>query len=138
MVNTREVAPQCCCAIAVPAERNAREVRAAGASPVFSPKSRGAQAAAPITFGRADWEALTGLPETTADELVSTGMIRSLKVGRRRLFIYADVQKFFEKLAASGTVLEPRRTYEAQRAAEANGKGAAVSKKRARRAKGAT
>ena len=70
----------------------------------------------PITFGRDQWEAVTGLPLQTANEMVATGLIRSLKVGRRRLFVHADVAKMFDRLAARGETIEPRRLYNQRKA----------------------
>jgi len=74
-------------------------------------------AAAPaIAFGRDQWQAITGLPLTTCNELVALGLIRSMKVGKRRIFLHADVTAMLEKLARTGKTLEPRKLYLARRA----------------------
>jgi hypothetical protein len=73
----------------------------------------------PITFGRNQWSAITGLPLTAADEMVALGLLRSILIGRRRLFFHADVKKVFDRLATSGEHLQPRRLYEALRAERA-------------------
>lgn len=70
----------------------------------------------PIAFTRADWRALTGFPLSTCNELVSTGLLRSVKIGRRRGFVYSDVAAWFEQLAASGKVIQPRKLYNQRKA----------------------
>jgi hypothetical protein len=69
-----------------------------------------------ISFSREAWTAVTGLPLTSCDELVATGQIRSLKVGRRRLFLHADVKLFLEKLARSPRAISPRKLNEERKA----------------------
>jgi hypothetical protein len=86
-----------------------------------------------IAFGRAEWEQITSLPLTSADEMVTLGLIRSLKIGRRRIFLFADVKTMFEKLAARGETLQPRQLHNARRAAEASAQK--KTSQRARRGK---
>jgi hypothetical protein len=81
-----------------------------------------ANSPAPITFGRDRWEELTGLPITSANDLVALGLIRSLKVGRRRLFLYADLGELFKKLAARGENLKPRKLRDERKANRSGGR----------------
>ncbi len=82
------------------------------------PKQR---ALPPLAFTRAEWPNVTGLPLKTADELVATGAIRSMKCGRRRMFLLRDVERWLQKLAKSGTNPEPRERYLAHRRALRDG-----------------
>jgi hypothetical protein len=76
----------------------------------MSPSAKGANPA-PITFGRDQWEAVTGIPIQTADRLVALGLIPSFKVGRRRFFRHADLQAIFAKLAEGGeNLLKPSKS----------------------------
>jgi len=70
--------------------------------------------AEPIAFGRREWPALTGTPMTTCTAMVSEGLVRSLKVGKRRLFLYQDVKALFERLAERGEALQPRKIRDAR------------------------
>lgn len=70
----------------------------------------------PLSFSRTEWRAVTGIPRSTCDELVATGAIRSIKIGRRRIFLLRDVERWLQGLAATGKNPEPRETYNAHRA----------------------
>jgi hypothetical protein len=73
----------------------------------------------PIAFGRDQWEEVTGLPLQTAAEMVRLKLIRTLKIGRRRLYLHADLQRMFARLAETGEHVEPRKMIDAQKAADA-------------------
>jgi excisionase family DNA binding protein len=81
---------------------------------VAVPKSRALPA---LSFTRAEWPSVTGLPLKTCDELVAIGAIKSIKIGRRRLFRLQDVEAWFSRLARSGHNLQPRQKFLAHRRA---------------------
>lgn len=61
-----------------------------------------------LSFTRAEWPAITGLPLTTCDELVRLGDLPSFMVGRRRMFLVADVERWLRKLRRTGRNPDPR------------------------------
>lgn len=67
-----------------------------------------------LAFGRDQFEEVVGVPLTSANALVSEGLIRSFKIGRRRLFLYEDVERLLKRLADRGEKLEPRRLRDAR------------------------
>jgi hypothetical protein len=69
-----------------------------------------------LAFSRTEWRAVTGLPRSTCDELVSIGAIRSIKIGRRRIFLLRDVERWLRDLAVTGRNPQPRARYNAHRA----------------------
>jgi hypothetical protein len=70
-----------------------------------------------LSFGRAEWSAMTGLPVTTCDELVRLGELPSFFMGRRRMFLVEDVQRYLRKLRRTQRNPHPR-----QRTDELKGK----------------
>lgn len=69
-----------------------------------------------LSFGRAEWSAITGLPVTTCDELVRLGELPSFMIGRRRMFLIADVQRWLNKVRRSGRNPNPRKRVNAAKA----------------------
>jgi excisionase family DNA binding protein len=68
-----------------------------------------------LAFTRNQWRVVTGLPVKTADYLVATGAIKSIKVGRRRLFRLADVEAWLARLARTGENPKPLERFLAHR-----------------------
>jgi excisionase family DNA binding protein len=101
--------------------RMRRNVRRASALLGNQPVPKKKQQALPpqleqLSFGRAEWEAITGLPLKTCDELVRLNELPSFMVGRRRCFLIEDVRRYLRKLRRTGRNPDPRTRMDALKA----------------------
>ena len=59
---------------------------------------------APIALGIAESCAVLGVGRSTVYKLIKVGSLRAVKLGRRTVILYADLQRYAETLPA----IEPR------------------------------